>query len=192
MRLIQQILQLEGKHATVPQSTLRYIFFCCLRIRLFLEHAHRADCILAFRNNIAIFFTWISRFNTHQHKIILWLLRELCQLSEGSKIAFIYIWIYRRNNYGLFSRHMQYIVQIASCQSNSREGITTTRLNRNTYIVCQLVANRRNLTFRCGYRNLCLAVHTLDLLINSLQHRIMRTICILKNLNKLLRTDIVR
>ena len=86
MGLFQHIAQPEGKHAPIPESSRRNIFFCLNLVWLLLKGGHTADLFPVLRNDIAIFFGRIGRLYPHQHKICLSLSGQSGQLLQGLKI----------------------------------------------------------------------------------------------------------
>ena len=86
---------------------------------------------------------------------------------------------------------MHHVYQIGGCQCNRRKGIPTTGLHADTYILAQLVVNRRNLRLAGSNGHGCIRVNLLNLAIDTLYHRLIGTIFLLENLDKLLRTNVV-
>ena len=136
MCYIKNISQFKGENTTVPERTLLYILLSRNSIRLFFKHANCANLSCTIRNNIAIFFTRISRLYAHEHEIIIFFLGKAYQFSKGLKILLIHIGIYRRYNYCLIFRNAQHIMQIRNRQSNCWKSISTTRFHGNINLVC--------------------------------------------------------
>ena len=65
MCLFQQIAQAEGKYTAIPQSSLLDIGLGGGKVGFFLKGMYFADRIARFREDIAVFFTWLGGFNDH-------------------------------------------------------------------------------------------------------------------------------
>ena len=191
MSLVQQIPQLKGKNTAIPQSSLLDILPGRCLIRLFLEGAHLADFTAICRNNIAVFFTWISRLNAHQHQVRLILIHLLAKPAQSRKILILHQRVNRTDHHRLVNINMLNISQIGCRQGNSRKGIPAARLHRNPHLLPQLIEDRRNLGPGSGYRHIRLRQHGLNLPVHLLHHRLILSRFSFKNLDKLLGADIV-
>ena len=191
MSLVQQIAKFKCKDACIPQCALCQILLGSFHIRLFLEFFNLTDIFAAFRDNVAVLFTWIGRLDAHQCQISTALLCKFLQSLDCLVIGVIHIGIDRADNNSFILCHAHFIVQIGSSQCDSREGITAAGFYTNRCLFAQLILDSTCLRFAGCNGNLGICIYRGDLTIDTLQHRFVFVI-ILEQLDELLATHIIR
>ena len=66
--LVENVTELERKNSAIPQRARSDKFFRVDEIRLLFERDNFADNFGRSRNDVTIFFAWISRLNSHKYK----------------------------------------------------------------------------------------------------------------------------
>ena len=185
MGTFQHIAQPESKHSAIPKGTLGNIFLCDFFRRFLPEHRYTAQIVRRLRYDIAVFFTGIRGFDSHEHKIRLRLSSAIAQCLQCLKIIRLHIRIHRADHDRFVFRYPQHILQISYGQYDRRKSISSAGFHTDPYILPQLTVNRRHLGFGSGDRYLCLRIYFPYLTAYPLHHGFQTTVCCMKYLDKL-------
>ena len=188
---LQNISNLIGKHAAVPQRPLTDILFCRLLIRLLFEGVHRADHALFLGQDIPILLTGVGRRDAHEHQLRRLLFRQRLQCLKRSEIIRFHVRIHWAYYHSLFLAEPLHIPQIGRSQYNRREGVAATGFYRDSHILAQLVMQGRNLCLGGGHRHPRFRIRLPNLPVYTLHHRLIGAVFLLKNANKLLGSNVI-
>ena len=189
--LVQHVAQFVGKHTAVPERTLGNVLFGGGGVGLLFKRFDRADGVGTLRDNVAVLFARVGRFNAHQGEVRVPLPGQLGQGFQRGEIVIVDIGVYRADDDSLIKADALDVVQVGCRQCDGWEGITAARLDADAHRIVQLVVNGRYLRLAGGNRHAGVGVDLLDLAVDALDHRLV-PVGGLEDFDELLGTNVVR
>ena len=191
MGTFQDIAQLEGENAAVPQGALGDVLGGHILGGLLLEHGYLAQVVLAGGDDVAVFLAGIGRLDAHQDQVGAADSGAVPQGFQSLEVIIFHVGVHRANDNRFFLAYTLHVLQVGSGQGDGREGIPAAGLHADAHILAQLVVDGRNLGLGSGDGDGGIGVYRLDLAVNPLDHGFQFTLLIVEDLDELFGTNIV-
>ena len=143
------------------------------------------------RHDIPIFIARLGRLDAHQHQIFLPFRGPGTQLLQHPEEGIVDIRVDGADDDSFGLGDVLDVVKVGGCERDRREGVAAARLHRNADVGAELVMNGGHLRPRGRDRHLRVAVERPDRLVHALHHRLIGAVRLLKNLDELLRADVI-
>lgn len=147
---VHHVPEAEGKDASVPEGSLlkEVLGYGC---GWFFGEAGYRQAVgnfvpstllrVNFRHYVSVFFAWVGGGDAHEDEVCHVLLHTLYHAGDGLKVSYLGVGVAGHDDYYFVVRAVLFQREVAGCQGDGREGVSTFRFSDYRDLVAQLVGD---------------------------------------------------